>query len=588
MTTQASALAGGYNPPGGQEVAASARQTELMAKWTHYFQRPFGPNAPLVPRYGADAQAGTPRTFQYPVGINLRYLPRGDFGFTPFDQLLNLAAFYDVAAMCIDSRTETILAGEWSIAPKDKNRKDLDGETQYATKFWSKPDQRHDYASWMTMAIYDMFAIDALTIYPRPNRGGDLYALELIDGATVKPLLDDEGRTSAYQQIIWGYPLTDYQRAFEGNDPKAAEKFPTYSAQELIYRRRWMRTRSPYGFPPTEKIVLRINTALRKQTFDLAYFTDGNIPDMMAWPPEGALNPEEVKKFEDWFNAVLEGSDTARRKMRFLPWPANVKELKPYSYSKELDEWMFRLTCAMFGVAPQELGITEGVNRSSAEFQENLTMRRGFKPLANWFKILFDQVNADYMPHAALKHALQQSAAVSVRAAPTRRVENPFNEIKWVWNTGESEDKLMSAQVDAIYMTVQKGQNQSVVSPTEVRKMRFGESLEGDAPMATGPLTNSSPKDGDGSSAGTGGSSQQVNGQSGNAPDGVSQKPVIPPGAKAKGAKALANKTMTRKIATADGASAELDHALELLHEEIPAAKTLLKRARRLSKRTGE
>ena len=36
--------------------------------------------------------------------------------------------------------------------------------------------------------------IDAATIYPRYNRGGSLYSLDVIDGATIKPLIGEDGR----------------------------------------------------------------------------------------------------------------------------------------------------------------------------------------------------------------------------------------------------------------------------------------------------------------------------------------------------------------------------------------------------------
>ncbi len=39
-----------------------------------------------------------------------------------------------------------------------------------------------------------MLVIDAATIYPRYNRGGSLYALDIIDGATIKPLIGEDGR----------------------------------------------------------------------------------------------------------------------------------------------------------------------------------------------------------------------------------------------------------------------------------------------------------------------------------------------------------------------------------------------------------
>ena len=48
--------------------------------------------------------------------------------------------------------------------------------------------------------------IDAATIYPRLTRSGALYRLD-IDGATIKPLIGEDGRAPeapdpAYQQVL--------------------------------------------------------------------------------------------------------------------------------------------------------------------------------------------------------------------------------------------------------------------------------------------------------------------------------------------------------------------------------------------------
>jgi hypothetical protein len=59
------------------------------------------------------------------------------------------------------------------------------------------------------MLLEEMLVIDAATLYPRYNRGGALYALDIIDGATIKPLIGEDGRAPespdpAYQQILKG------------------------------------------------------------------------------------------------------------------------------------------------------------------------------------------------------------------------------------------------------------------------------------------------------------------------------------------------------------------------------------------------
>lgn len=457
-----------------------AQRSVAMDRAAFFSERPFGPGSPIAPTSAPDSAEQTegPRQFQFPVGINQRFSPRGDYALTPFEQLRNLATLYDVAALCIATRIETMLSATWGIVAKDKRRQqDVQDTCDAVTEFWEYPDRVNEFSSWLSMALYDLFSIDALAIYKRPDRSGDLYGLELVDGSTIKPLADDRGRTLAYQQVIWGYPVSEYGRPYTDEE----KDFPTYSTEQLIYRPRWVRTYSPYGFPPTEWIILRVNTALRKQTHDLAYFTDGNIPDMLISPPEGTLNPDQVRNFEEWFNSVLVGDDQARRKARFLAWAANVKEMRPFNYTTELDLWMLRVTCASYSVQPQEIGFTHDSNKATAEFQENLTHQRGFLPLSLWLKGMFDRtIHQDLDPQA--RKLAARKVALSLPGRPTQAKKSPFALVEWQWQKAEKEDSLMQAQTDKIYYDI------FAVSNDELRSLRFGDVLEGPAPVKPPPV----------------------------------------------------------------------------------------------------
>ncbi len=418
--------------------------------------RAFGPGVPLAPTVPEREQLAGPRQFQYPVAANTVTTPRREYpGLTPFEQLRNLAALYDVAALCIATRIEEMCGLDWHIVAKDKKQQAAENPTCDALATWfARPDQVQEFPAWLSMVLYDLFTLDAMTIYPRPSQGGGLWGLEVIDGATIKPLLDARGQTAAYQQILYGTPWSNYERERPDADD---DDFPQFSPQELIYRPRWTRPFTPYGFPPTEWIIIRVNTALRKQTFDLAHFTDGNIPAALAAPPDGLLNPEQVAQFEEWFNATLVGDDAARRRIKFLPWAAKLQLLTELTeggrYETSLDEWMLKVTCAAYGVTPAEIGWTDDVNRASSEGQENVNDRRGRVPLAKWLKSFFD-------------HTIQV------------RLEQP--QLEWQWQFGEAEDKVATANMDKVYYDT------GAVSGQELRSLRYPD-LDGAAPGPPAP-----------------------------------------------------------------------------------------------------
>lgn len=446
------------NIPAGQKVIdlawAAARLSDRF-RGTQAAQqlqsRAFGPGVPLQPTVAPIEQA-QPRQYQYPVSWNTQTIPRRESAaLTPFEQLRSLAAMYDVAALCIATRIEEVCGLDWHIVAKDRRAQGAEQGTCDAIETWfAKPDRVQDFSAWLAMALYELFTIDALTLYPKPDQGGGLWGLEVVDGATIKPLLDARGQTAAYQQILYGMPWSNYERSGPDADD---DDFQQFSPEELMYRPRWTRSFTPYGFPPTEWIIIRVNTALRKQTFDLAHFTDSNIPAGLLNPPEGLMTPEQVAVFEEWWNAKLQGDDMARQRIVFLPWKGTLIPLNQLSeggrYESSLDEWMLKITCAAFGTLPAEIGFTADINKATSEGQENINERRGLRPLCKWLKQGFDQV-------------IQQ------RMGQTQ--------LEWQWQFGESEDRERDARVE------QGDVASGIISRDESRRRRYPD-LDGPAPQ---------------------------------------------------------------------------------------------------------
>ncbi|NTU52257.1 MAG: AAA family ATPase [Chlorobiaceae bacterium] len=133
------------------------------------------------------------------------------------------------------------VAVPFEIRPKKKDA-ERDSRCDEIEAFLAMPDGELSWQEWLRVLLEDLFVIDAPCIYPRKTKGGKLYALELIDGATVVRKIDQGGRTPmppdiAYQQVLKGVPG------------------PTYTREELMYRPRNRRSHRVYGFSPVEQIL---------------------------------------------------------------------------------------------------------------------------------------------------------------------------------------------------------------------------------------------------------------------------------------------------------------------------------------------
>ena len=86
-----------------------------------------------------------------------------------------------------------------------------------ARQFWEMPDRSNglSFSDWLNIALEDILVLDAWAVWPQKTVGDDLYALQILDGATIKPLIDDRGMRpqppySAYQQILFGFPRSEF------------------------------------------------------------------------------------------------------------------------------------------------------------------------------------------------------------------------------------------------------------------------------------------------------------------------------------------------------------------------------------------
>jgi hypothetical protein len=328
----------------------------------------FGPMNPLVPQ-AQDRTEG--RQFDYPVGYNLRIQPRSGENIS-FGTLRALADGYDLLRLVIETRKDQLEAFDWEIVPKRKesNADAMADDIKEVTDFLQSPDKEHDWPQWLRMQLEDLLVIDAVTIYPRLNRGGGLYAFELIDAATIKRVIDEGGRTPlppspAYQQVLKGIPAADYSR------------------DQLVYRMRNPRTNRIYGMSPVEQVLMTVNIAMRRQMSQLDAYTQGNIPEAIAQMPEN-WTAKQISEFQGWWDAVLEGNSAAKRKMRFIPSLKDIKFPKEQVLKDEYDEWLARIVCFAFSVSPSAL--IKQVNRASGEQMADTAKEEGLMPLLRFME----------------------------------------------------------------------------------------------------------------------------------------------------------------------------------------------------------
>jgi len=400
----------------------------MKAGFSAMTQAWFGPLEPLPAVVQDPEKEGVAgRAFDYPTGYNLTITPRHGEAVS-FRQLRTLADSYDLLRIVIETVKDQIETQQWIIKPVDPKAKP-DSRCKAITDFLRRPDGINEHATWLRMLLEDMLVMDAATIYPRRTKGGTLYALEIVDGATIKPILDATGRTpfppeAAYQQVLKGLPAVNYTR------------------DELLYFPRNRRSNRVYGFGQVEQIIMTVNIALRRQLHQLEFYSEGNTPDLIFGVPS-TWQPNQIKQMQLWWDTLI-NTTASRRKAKFIPGDVKPYDTKEKALKDEFDEWLARVVCFCFSISPQPF--IKDMNRATAETSQEASKEDGKGPRMLWVKRLHDFIIRQYFG---------------------------YTDIEFGWQDQTASDPLVQAQIDQIYLA------SNVIGPEEVRA-RIG--MEGPLP----------------------------------------------------------------------------------------------------------
>lgn len=386
---------------------------------------PFGPASPIIP--GAinplDPATGRPepRRYEYQVAQNINITATK---VVPFEVLRATADQVDIIRRCIETIKSKIVSCEWDIvlgqdaAEKIGNeagtdrvraladaRKRLDNEINRARTFWENPDRSNGltFADWINIALEEILVIDAWAVWPQATVGGELYGLQILDGATIKPLLDDRGMrpmppSPAYQQILYGFPRSEFSA--NQDDPAADGEF---TSDDLAYMVRNRRSITVYGFSPTERALPLADIYLRRQQWIRAEYTDGVLPDMLfktdaTW----GTNPDLIRAYENIFNDDLSGQTAQRVRARFLP--SGIEPIVNEGYGEKfkdtLDDFLISSICGHFGVQPTEIGYTPKSGLGGKGFEQGKADSAqfvGVEPLINWLNKQITNLSYAYL-----------------------------------------------------------------------------------------------------------------------------------------------------------------------------------------------
>ena len=396
-------------------------QTDALPRNPNLATVPFAPGMPIVPGainpLNPDSGRPDPRRYEYQVAQNINIT---ETRLTPFKTLRAAADQIDILRRCIEVTKAKILGLDWDITlgedAAEKIISEIGGarvramqtardnyteDISRVRQFWEQPDRANGllFYDWLNIALEEILVLDAWAIWPQKTVGDDLYGLQILDGSTIKPLIDDRGMRpmppySAYQQILFGFPRSEFTAPTESETTDGE-----FTSDELAYLIKNRRTTSVYGYGPTERALPLADIYLRRQQWIRAEYTDGVTPElMMKTDANFGNNPDLLRAYENIFNSDLAGQTEQRKRVRLLPVGMEPIQFDGYGekFKDTLDDYLVNSICGHYGVQPSEIGFSpkgglggSGFQLGQAESSEVL----GAIPLANWVAKMITQLS---------------------------------------------------------------------------------------------------------------------------------------------------------------------------------------------------
>jgi hypothetical protein len=370
---------------------------------------PYQPVAPFGPPSIVDA-----REWDYPTGYNLEIVNRH---IVLGEMLRGIVRGSGIIANELSARVDELVSLPWKFILKNPAKgvkSEDDPRIKELNAFFKMPDRKIPYPQWMEMIFRERYTIDAATVYIWKNRAGTKpYALEVIDGNSIVPKIDDRGRipdwpSLAYVQIVKGLPMDNF------------------TEREIVYmpRHRW--AQNPiWGYSEVEQILMEATQQVRKTMYMLSFWTEGSCPDVMVCcPPEWTA--EQIALWQGTFDALMSGNLKLKSKMRFIPGGGKPFEMKGSAgdlLKSEYDEWMARIVCRAFRTDPKPY-IKEPEPRANSEQLQEQMRAQGLNGEMLWWSSLMERLIFLGWGWDDIGHAFDQNEEVAATDQATIDIAN--------------------------------------------------------------------------------------------------------------------------------------------------------------------
>jgi len=321
-----------------------------------------------------------------------------------FDVLRRASYSVHIARICINVLKEKVTKTEWNIQPINPLAKVDQAKVEEVKEHFKHPNKSNDtFRTMLDKMLEDLLVLDAVSLEKTRYPDGKLAELHYIDAATIRPVFDEYGNQDVEIPLgtIEGertLPVSYLQvmNNSQYGGPESGDIIAAWPKKDFIYfcmHPQGAMEKFGYGMSPLESVLSVVANLLNADNYNGAYFEEGSMPPVIL-QLIGNMNERDLNALKENLYAELQASF---HRPAIMAGPKEIKPimLKPNT-NKDMEfmqymTFMAKLMAAAYGLAGQDIGLTEDLNRAISETQKQLSEAKGYSSVLHLLKEVFNQ-----------------------------------------------------------------------------------------------------------------------------------------------------------------------------------------------------
>ncbi len=352
----------------------------------------------VVPSGGRGVIFDRKRQVQYSMQKGLQKPGR-----VSFDVLRQAVSSVHIARICVNVLKEKVTKTRWTIQPINRQEKVDEKQIKELTHFFNNPNGSNEtFRTFVDKVLEDLLILDAAAIEKTRYPDGKLAEMHYVDAATIRPVFDIHGNQDVEMPIRNSKGEThilpvSYVQVLD-NSPyggsTSGEVVAAWPQKDFIYfmmHPQGSLQSFGYGLSPIEAVLSVVANILNADNYNGTYFEEGSFPPVIL-QLIGQTTERDLQRYREYLFQELQGNfhrpaimaGTQEAKV------INLKELTNRDMQfMDYMTFLARLLTAAYGLSPQDIGITDDLNRATAEVQQDLSQSKGYGSILSLLKEVF-------------------------------------------------------------------------------------------------------------------------------------------------------------------------------------------------------